>query len=131
MQHHTLPRKRDGSLDRQQTLNIAVNAIRQQGGPSYDGTSCLYRGPEGRACAIGHFMTDGEACDFEGQISSAFTDRIWALKGKDVDFLDSLQMIHDNSAQDTTNDADFLGRFEVAVHHLVNMTGLQLPPAAN
>ena len=49
-------------MERQELINRTYQLLVAQGGPSAElaenGISCLYRGPDGRKCAAGHWIPD-------------------------------------------------------------------------
>ena len=61
---------------------------------------CLYRGPNGLRCAIGHCMTDDEyraSWDRRGTSSSMVKEHVSLLRDMDPIFLSGLQFAHDAS----------------------------------
>jgi hypothetical protein len=53
----------------------AVGAVVAQGKPSMNKTSCLYRGPGGTKCALGHMLTDEQLKEFS--IKEGSTPEHW------------------------------------------------------
>ena len=49
-------------MTKQETFDIAVRGVILQGGPSVrnteSGRRCVYRGPNGRKCGVGHLISD-------------------------------------------------------------------------
>lgn len=94
-------------MNHQEAFDIALNGILSQGGPSQRGgtgarnTHCLYRGPEGRKCAIGWLIPDDEyQVHFEeGSLGDVY-EACPSLDGLDDDILDRIQRAHDNAAID-------------------------------
>ena len=92
-------------MNRQDIFEKAVKGLASQdfeqsrAGP----TACLYRGPEGRRCAIGWCIPDGHYFkNMEGK--SVSSDAVLPVFGlvaakdrEDVIFLERLQEIHDNA----------------------------------
>lgn len=75
-----------------------------QGKPSFDG-ACMYRSPDGSACAAGCLLDDETAKKFDTFVDTS----IWSISQhheeempvhlqSHVDFLDKLQEAHDSSA---------------------------------
>jgi hypothetical protein len=121
----------------QQLLNRSVAHIRQQGKPSMEDDSCLYRSPDGRGCAAAPFIKNYDP-EMEHDDWSALAVH-WAdaldpeavLHEKFV--TDVLQESHDNAARARAN-TDFLQEYEqrikCGVHgwNLNNGTTLTIPP---
>ena len=93
-------------MTRQEMFDYAVGKVLAQGGPSATptntGAQCLYRGPNGRACLVGHFITDGEyVSSMEGCVSMLFNEEHLGVEhwlSDHEDFLHSLQECHDVAA---------------------------------
>jgi len=72
--------------------------------PSMHGAYCVYRGPEGRKCAIGVLMDDADYKPrFDSRISEAMIlDKVMdlcpSLAGLDKEFANELQGAHDRYA---------------------------------
>lgn len=89
-------------MDTQQIFNYVIPALIAQGGQSVDGGgACVYRGVDGRKCAIGMLIKDEfYKPELEGT-SVAYPDVIAALHRSGVntqsngEFLHNLQCIHD------------------------------------
>jgi hypothetical protein len=100
-------------LNKQEAFDKAVKGIILQGGPSREGTGCLYRGPDGKKCAIGHLIPDElYDPDMEGRGMSihAFT-KFAAILGwneSDIKFLSGLQETHDNASMSRDFINDFI-----------------------
>lgn len=87
-------------MTKQETFDIVVKALRKQGRRSIDisGKFCVYRGPEGRKCAVGHLIPD-ELYYPELECQSADSPqliRILSKLGHDMEFCYELQQIHDH-----------------------------------
>jgi hypothetical protein len=108
------------SLNKQEAFDKAARGIILQGGPSReDGSACcLYRGPDGRRCAIGHLIPDElYDPDMEGRgittpvvispIRNFLTSQGWDSE-EDVYFLMGLQEIHDNASMSRDFINDFI-----------------------
>lgn len=107
-------------ITRQEIFDLAWKGLKAQGfEKSYDPSfGCLYRGPEGRRCAIGHVIPDDRyATTLEGkspltiEVSSAAN-----LSENDTSFADDLQMCHDKA--DTPNGMRKRLTDFAAKHHL-------------
>lgn len=84
---------------RQEIFDLAWNGLKAQGfRRAYGGigVGCLYRGPDGMKCAIGHCIADERydpEMDMCGQRSLAF--RAAGVASEDYDFAIELQTVHD------------------------------------
>lgn len=89
-------------MDKQRLFNDAYLGLKKQGfAKSIKGFQCLYRGPNGLKCAIGHCIPDERYDEsFEGKkISSSgvyfiIEDEYGTV---DYDFIIRLQVCHDDS----------------------------------
>ncbi len=91
-------------LNRQEVFNKVVRGLHLQGGPSIGDGGCLYRGPNGRKCGIGHLITD-EHYDrniegnmaASGDVINCVRKSLNALieTEEDFSFLVALQKVHD------------------------------------
>lgn len=84
----------------QEIYDKVAEALLKQGCASVgEDSTCLYRGPNGTRCAIGHLMPD-ESYDleFEGTIAAGLpmTKLIPGIKKKNLPLLYELQSAHDN-----------------------------------
>jgi hypothetical protein len=88
----------------------AVSGVIDQGGPSRFEESCLYRGPNGRKCGIGHLIEDKDylkemddhtvngGCD----VSNLYEREVLpSYLGSNLEFLVSLQCLHDGLELDS------------------------------
>jgi hypothetical protein len=96
----------DTTKQMQELFDRAVKGILQQGKPSRASANCLYRGPEGAKCAVGHLISDEQIKTFkikEGDAADGFHPDLYATLMPGVyvptakSFLLSLQMVHDGS----------------------------------
>lgn len=94
-------------MSNQEIFDTVWHGLQGQGfeksvGPN--GIDCLYRGPRGRKCAIGHLIPDDEyAEDFENHSIDTMYDNgllPTALCGLPTDLLDNLMEVHDFSDND-------------------------------
>ena len=88
----------------QETFDLVLNAIRQQGQPSIDpeDEGCLYRGPNGLKCPVGHLIPDN-LYDSRMEGGSANSDAVAEVLenlGYNVEFCNKLQEAHDNADND-------------------------------
>jgi hypothetical protein len=105
-------------LNKQEAFDKAVRGIILQGGPSIAGVDCLYRGPDGRKCAIGHLIPDDvydPEMEGRGITTTATTSRIRKFlvsqgwdSVEDIYFLLGLQEIHDNASMSRDFINDFI-----------------------
>lgn len=99
------------TITQQEALEIAYNQYMKQGGPSRDIVGCLYRGPDGKKCAVGALINDEDydtKFDVEGVGDTGFW--YWYEEGEvpfvelgdtlGVQFLNKLQHLHDTEQLD-------------------------------
>ena len=109
-------------MTNQEAFETMVRHLRKQGcqSVSEDGTRCLYRGPNGRMCAVGVLISDGE---YQGR---------WDAKGVrvehlglpwlgdlDMRLLEFMQFTHDHVTQ---------SRWEARFMEAADIFNLTLPP---
>lgn len=91
-------------MNRQELFDKAVTGILKQGGPSVDSdcmNGCVYRGPHGLRCAIGHLIEDETLLEETCGISNLLLRRpavreALGVEGTDDErFLCDLQSCHD------------------------------------
>lgn len=92
------PRKLDPSKMSGQEVFVALAThLLKQARRSHENGSCRYRGPEGRCCPAGLFMTDSEAAGAEGRLWSDLVDSdLSYLKSNHDALIRSFQKIHDD-----------------------------------
>lgn len=96
-------------MTNQEAFNIAVKGLAAQDWqPSVLHTKCLYRGPDGRKCAVGHLIPDDQyQAYFDTQEASYdyflrnIVVNLPALRGVTLDFLRDLQNAHDSASTAT------------------------------
>lgn len=124
-------------MTQQEILDTVVRGIRAQGGPSVAATPprgfvssrpgtpfCAYRGANGRKCAAGHLIADADYRPaFEGRAPDSLGPGVFP----NDPLVSELQVAHDNCAESTASDADFLRDFEVEVRKLAASFGLTVP----
>lgn len=125
------------TMTQQEILDVVVRGIRAQGGPSVTATPprgyvsshpdtpfCAYRGANGRKCAAGHLIADADyRPKFEGRAPSSLGPGVLP----NDPLVSELQVAHDNCAESTASDAEFLACFEVEVRKLAASFGLSVP----
>lgn len=86
----------------QEMFDTATRGIISQGGKSADDYGeCLYRGPDGRKCAVGWLISDFVAEEHEGEGAHYIqTKRPNLFSSRGWDLLDELQHAHDTSGVD-------------------------------
>jgi len=119
-------------MNKQQIFDKAYTKIIEQGGPSYVPSQrlCFYRGPDGRKCAVGHFIDDEVASNWEG----------WAISDLDLDLLEmsetvsdnkalfeALQGAHDNATNRTHGDKSFMRLYKKLMQPIAVTFKLNLP----
>lgn len=95
----------------QEVFNKATAAVIAQGVRSSNGdeagATCLYRGPNGIKCAVGHLLSDEQMRKYEvanAAGAGSFTDSLLQEIAPDTDldtlrsFLDALQGAHDSAS---------------------------------
>lgn len=85
----------------QEVFDYGVTCLMRQGAKSYDNfDGCMYRGPQGRKCAVGFFISDEEyRADMEKKGVSLVLPtfpRAEKLPKTYVNLLSDMQAIHDN-----------------------------------
>lgn len=102
----------DYQEDLAQLMKTAIRKVIAQGKRSYIKGYCLYRGPEGTKCAIGHLIPDElYTRDIEGKnIYAALTDLKIQLPAKIRRELGRLQWCHDVCKLPDTFVEDFTAR---------------------
>lgn len=117
-------------LTAQTIFDTVVARLRAQGAQSVsaDGTRCLYRGAEGRKCAVGWLISDAAydpmmdaGVSSNGQCVEVLCSDYAALRVLEpfVELLDGLQSVHDRTRAD---------RWEVEWARLANRVGLTYTP---
>lgn len=83
----------------QEMFDAAARGIISQGGKSADAKGeCLYRGPDGRKCAVGWLIADSVAEEYEGQGAHYIqAKRPYLFSSRGWDLLSELQCAHDAS----------------------------------
>lgn len=106
-------------MNKQLIFDTGVRGVLAQGGQSMGlGGACLYRGPKGTKCALGHSISDAkyvnemeahvpEWASCADPISRRLCKVLGAENEEDVQFLRRFQNTHDMSA----DEKDFLERF--------------------
>jgi len=115
-------------MTRQEWFDTSVRGLRAQGGPSVCEVSgfCVYRGPEGRKCAIGFLIPDEKYDILMEQCSPVNSDRVAGALGidrtsSDARFLAEMQgCIHDGLKKDWSG-------FEQAVIDFAKAEVLEVP----
>jgi len=119
----------------QEMFNQAYLGVIAQGGQSSDGLGhCMYRGPEGRKCAVGHLLPDesyhrrleGKSVDYgSGALKPALIQAGIDMGDKSTKaLLAKMQYIHDAPAP---SDELFIERFKLAMSKLATEHGLEVP----
>jgi len=126
---------------KQEVFDTVVSALIKQGHPSIDTSGgCLYRGPDGLKCAIGHLIPDNVYTPDMENVSAdhlAFTKTL----GVDVKFVEDLQRAHDGGscftfdpigtdAPDSTP-TDWLAQFRSLASRIADHYGLNKDALSN
>lgn len=101
----------------QEAFDVAFRGVISQGAPSMDGMGCcLYRGPNGTKCGVGHLLPDSAPSsilngmyEIDDNYSPAAAKARAYLSGLGRDFLFDLQEAHDNASKDE----DFIENFKI------------------
>ena len=86
---------------KQETFDFVATKLIEQGVPSMQPGSCLYRGPNGTKCAAGHLIPDEFYLESDFEYNTAdqgLVRRVLADLGYDVPFVRDLQRAHDQAA---------------------------------
>ena len=109
-----------------EAITRAIMGVISQGKPSYDGTTCRYRGPDGTKCAIGHLIADEHYGPHLEMLPADRTAVTTALLKSGIDASDTefaylvrLQLAHDLAAKRGGNDKQFLALFRMELRELV------------
>lgn len=88
-------------------VRFAIRAMLEQGKRSTNSEGCMYRGPNGLKCAIGHLIPDNlyDEVDMESN-TALYVFHILGLTGSALTYLDNLQSCHDYA-----NDYNFIESF--------------------
>lgn len=97
-------------MNNQEIFNKVWKGLKSQGWQrSVRGEKCLYRGPDGLKCAIGHLIPDEHYWkEMEGKTVYTLMDTYpnLNLSTMNLGFLDSLQTIHDLSWECTPQELE-------------------------
>lgn len=128
-------------MNKQDILNIVVPAMREQRRPAMGASTCLYRGPGGTKCAVGHILTDEEAAllqpsdDYSEAIKHA-EDEFWEARPdlrEHQSFLAELQRAHDERAEDISlggiDEEEWFEGWETRAQKVATDYGLEWPHA--
>lgn len=119
---------------KQEAFDIAVEGIRgQEYQPSERNYTCLYRGPEGRKCALGFLITDEEyspALDKAGSLSGLLSENLCTVNDTDLRrLLTKLQYVHDDlGGVDDRSTEWYKERFEKGFQNLAQDFDLVYTP---
>lgn len=101
-------------MNRQEVFDKAYLSIVAQGRRSADLGSCLYRGPSGAKCAVGHLLSDEQIKKYNVVNSESVWDldrdlisEILPDDDEAPHFLSSLQVVHDTARTPETFVQDF------------------------
>ena len=86
-------------MTNQEAFETMVRHLRKQGCQSVSehGTRCLYRGPNGRMCAVGCLIPDDQyKRSFEGETAECIAKKVPALSDIEPGILSEMQCIHDD-----------------------------------
>ena len=123
----------------QETFDLVLNGMRAQGGPSAvvdssgHGVQCLYRGPNGRKCAVGLIIPDK---DYNPSIEGTTASKALGMSLVEGTILDGLQRVHDRCAYkrnasdlyDPVTDEEFFAKWEPAMKSFAEKHNLHYTP---
>lgn len=116
-------------MTRQEIFNRVWTFLNTQGKPSYDG-SCLYRGPNGTACAVGCLLDDKTAEKFDTFVDPSISniaryhyDELPRELLFHIDFLNELQEAHDSHVKES----DWLENWQNNMLSIAEKHGLVVP----
>lgn len=116
---------------RQELFDNAFKGVIDQGRPAYDDAadSCMYRGPDGTKCGIGHSIPNSKyRKSMENRGASADLVLTAArIAEEDSAFAVQLQGCHDNAAHEALSTKDFIARFTRRMKILARQEGLEVP----
>lgn len=121
-------------LTKQQIFDTVLTKLREQGVASEtsDG-QCLYRGPNGLKCAVGHLIPDNVfKRDWEHRNAGTLPDEAYQAMGvalSDRAFLIELQDVHDFTLGGDHGWAGNLVRWEESMRRIAGVHGLTYTPA--
>lgn len=110
----------------QEIFNTVWAAMIAQGEQSRDGGACLYRGPQGLKCAVGHLLTDDEARAVPNgsSVLSLYADGFLPERlHPHIDLLIGLQRAHDHEAIED----EWLETFKKRARRIANGFNLTVP----
>lgn len=116
----------------QELFTTAVRGVLAQGEPSFVADrGCVYRGPNGKKCAIG-FLLDDETARKGDEMLSSVNDlwqkgRLTAELNAHRKMLHQLQEAHDNPATDGETGAHFITSFTERARNVAKDFGLEFP----
>jgi hypothetical protein len=125
-------------MNAQEIFDTSYKHIIKQGSASYDPKmGCMYRGPDGKMCAAGPFLTDEQAASVEGLAwGEDYKSNTLRLNGIDWPYpehrllISDLQWCHDGSAtmyDGIVSNTVFLRKFKERAKHVADKHGLTVP----
>jgi hypothetical protein len=111
----------------QSAFDTAYNGVIAQGGPSMDEAgTCLYRGPNGRKCSLGHLILDEEYDPNWDKKGGAAASGLPLTGGVTLyRLVEKMQEAHDYAAKAE----DFMGLFENLMSQVAKDFNLTIPQA--
>lgn len=117
-------------FNRQAAFNTAYLATIAQGKPSVGARGfCLYRGPDGLKCAIGHLIPDEKyhnLLESNSAGSCVIRDAVSAPQ-EERSFLAELQACHDSAASVHASDEEFVRAFQEYCEKFAGTYNLTVP----
>lgn len=120
----------------QEAFDKAYNGVIAQGGPSNTrpGGHCIYRGPDGKKCGVGHLLDDDKV--WRESSTPTSPENLDAVADmfpgeppyRAQNFLEEIQSAHDYAANATENyGVDFIDEFKLRMDAVALEFGLEIP----
>lgn len=106
----------------QEAFDKAARGVIAQGKPSHNAEFCLYRGPDGLKCAVGHLLDESMIPPSEIDSPADLLGRFFEIEGaghrQTVDFLYNLRDAHDRYRHHPNFVEHFKGQMRGLATHL-------------
>ncbi len=114
-------------MTNQDAFTLVVQHLRTQGGPSIDGTNCVYRHPDGiKRCAVGVLIADDDYKVVYESNTVIILPEIPSLDGISITLLTEMQKTHDYIAV-TKGSLPWAARMENAYIDIAKQFDLTVP----
>lgn len=108
----------------QEMFDTAVRGVLQQGGSSNEHGLCMYRSRTGRKCAAGWLLPDDLYDENMERTTVSGLRQFDKIAGEHINFVISLQRVHDLSTYSSFNDEEFLNFFRERAFKFANQYSL-------